>query len=487
MEQNRSAQLLASFVKDISQKNKTVEVVQQYLKDTPSSPDLKKISEIPFSSERKYSACVYSSLSLVMGAPEILLDPTSPLFEKIKDYTQKSYRVVIFGLVKKALKESGKPFPSEIEVLALIAMDDPIREDIKDTLEEFAKDGISFKIISGDASETVISIIKKINSSYEVKAITGAELEKLSGKALEEVILENNIFSRIKPHQKQLIIKVLRSKKIFTTMIGDGVNDVLAIREADLGIAINGGSDMVKDVADIVLLDNSFSTLPKIFNEGKQIIINIHNIANIYLIKNISSIFTILILGFIGLRFPFDPRHVELVGILVIGVPSFALAFDKHKADIVTEGFMKRLLLFAGIVGFTDALAQSLVYIFFNLTSNVLNYERSMLLTTTIWLGVYNLLLIYLEIYPLKEVIKKPIIFSFLLGIPILFIAVMLTDPLKSFFSIVNLSPPDIIMSFLVASATSVIAYFTLKRFKLIKSISKQLPMEEVIINQINV
>lgn len=467
--QAKSKELIATFIRDISQKNKTVEVIENYVKDVKPHDNLKKIDEIPFSSDRKYSACVYQDISLLLGAPEELLNPTSPLFERINQYTEETYRVVVFGIVQKQLNKESKFTKGEFEPLALIIIDDPIREDIITTLSLLARSNIQFKIISGDALQTVVAVVKKISKGLPILAIDGSDLEKLKGETLERAILDNNIFCRIKPHQKQLIIRTLRAKKLYTAMIGDGVNDVLAIREADLGIAITGGSDMVKDVADIVLLNNSFSTLPVIFNEGRRIITNIHNIANLYLIKNISSIVTILILGFIGLRFPFDPKHVELASLLIIGIPSLILAFDNHNADLDMEGFMKRLLTFSGVVGFIDAITMTLVYIFFTLTSNTLSYERTMLLTTVIFLGLYNILLIYMEIYPLKQVIRRRIIQFLLTGITLLFGIVFLSDPLKDFFAIQDTNLYDVTVSFILASLAAFIALNVLTKIQLIK------------------
>lgn len=372
-----SEQLLKTFLRDVTQKNKLNQALEVYLKEIKPLESLRKINEIPFSSERKYSACVYEDITLVLGAPEMLLEKNNKAFTNVEAYTKESYRVVTFGTVKGQYQEKKGDIKKKFQPLAVIAIDDPIREETPGTLEQLTKENIQYRIISGDSLDTVTAIAKKINKDYPANAISGDDLGKLEGQPLEKAILTHNIFARIKPHQKQEIIRTLKKNKLFTIMIGDGVNDVLALKESDLGVAMNGGSSMAKDVADVVLLNNSFSTLPILLYEGRRIIANIQTIANIYLIKNISSIVTILMLGFIGFRFPFDPKHVELSSFLIIGMPSFVFAFEKHKFSTTDEGFIKRLLLFSGIIGFGNALVYTTLYTYYDLLSDRLFYSRS--------------------------------------------------------------------------------------------------------------
>jgi len=343
-------QLLKTFLRDITQKNKLNQVLESLAQDVSPLENMKKVSEIPFSSDRKYSAVVYQDQTLVLGAPEMLLDKTSKEFKDVQGYTEQSFRVVCFGEVKGQVK-AGDDIKEKFHPLAVIALDDPIREETPNTLSQLTKENIEYRIISGDSPDTVLAIAKKINPKYPANAISGEDLDKLQGETQEKAIMEHNIFARIKPYQKQLIIRVLKKHKLFTIMIGDGVNDVLALKESDLGVAMNAGSSMAKDVSDVVLVNNSFASLPPLLYEGRRIITNIQTIANIYLMKNVSSIASILMLGFIGLRFPFDPKHVELSSLLIIGIPSFVLAFEKHTFSTTDEGFIKRLLLFSGIVG----------------------------------------------------------------------------------------------------------------------------------------
>ena len=459
--------LLKTFLRDVTQKTKLNAVLEAYLQNVKPSETLKKENEIPFSSNRKYSACIYKDLTLVLGAPEMLLEETSKVFENVNSYTKESYRVVVFGEVKGQYSEKDGDIKKKFQPLAVIAIDDPIREETPGTLSELTREHIQYRIISGDSPDTVGAIAKKINKDYPATMISGEELDKLQGAELEKAILQHNIYARIKPTQKQLIIRTLKANKLFTIMIGDGVNDVLALKESDLGVAMNGGSSMAKDVADVVLLNNSFATLPLLLYEGRRIITNIQTIANIYLIKNISSIAAILLLGFIGLRFPFDPKHVELSSFLIIGIPSFILAFEKHNFSTTDEGFIKRLLLFSGIVGFGNALIYTVLYMYFDLASNVLFYSRSILLTAVIFLGINNIFLIYLQHYSFREILRRKIVIGLVLGILAIFFVCLVIPDIRNFFEIKDISFIDYVISLGFCVIGSMVISVVLRKFQL--------------------
>ncbi len=463
-----SRQLLKTFLRDVTQKNKMNETLETYLKDTVAIEIMKVIKEIPFSSSRKYSACIYNEITLVLGAPEMLLEKDAKAYTFVNSYTQQSYRVVTFGKIIGQYKEADGNMKKKFQPLLIIAIDDPIRDETPSTLEQLTKENIQYRIISGDSPDTVTAIAKKINKNYPANAVSGDELAMLDENALEKAILEHNIFARIKPQQKQEIVRILKRNKLFTIMIGDGVNDVLALKEADLGVAMNGGSSMAKDVADVVLLNNSFSTLPLLLYEGRRIITNIQTIANIYLIKNVSSITAILMLGFIGLRFPFDPKHVELSSFLIIGIPSFVLAFEKHNFSTTDEGFIKRLLLFSGIIGFGNAIMFTILYTSYDITSNMLFYSQSILLTSFIFTGLNNIILIYLQHYSFGEILKRKIVVGLLMGLFSLFIVCLFTLQIRAFFDIRNIEPIDLVISFCFSAIGSMIIAIILKRLHLI-------------------
>lgn len=473
--------LLKTFLRDVTQKNKMNEALEKYLKDIQAVESMKVINEIPFSSARKYSACIYKDLTLILGAPEMLLEKDSNAYRLVNSYTKESYRVVIFGKVDKAYKESDGDIKKNFHALLVIAIDDPIRDETPGTLSQLTKEHIQYRIISGDSADTVSAIAQKINKDYPANAISGDELDLLQGPEQEKAILEHNIFARIKPQQKQEIVRTLKKNKLFTIMIGDGVNDVLALKESDLGIAMNGGSSMAKDVADVVLLNNSFSTLPTILYEGRRIITNIQTIANIYLIKNVSAISAILMLGFIGLRFPFDPKHVELASFLIIGLPSFVLAFEKHNFSTTDEGFIKRLLVFSGIIGFGNAIIYTIIYTYYDITSDKLFYSRSMLLTLVIFLGINNIILIYLQHYSLGEIIKRKLVVGLLIGMISLFFLCISVPEIRSFFEIVTISPIDLVISFCFSALGSMTIVLILGKLNFISIAERSLKKTDAI------
>ncbi len=462
-----SQRFLKTFLRDVTQKNKLNETVEKYLGDIKPIDSFIKVNEIPFSSDKKYGACVYKDFTLVLGAPEILLEKSSKEMKTINAYTNESFRVVVFGRVDGQIGKNDE-INKKFKLLATIVLDDPIREETPSTLQNLLRENIDYKIISGDSQDTVLAIAKRVNMNYPTNAISGDELDKLNGEDLDKAIMSHNIFARVKPQQKQKIVRTFKNHSLFTIMIGDGANDVLALRESNLGIAMNGGSVMAKDVADVVLLNNSFSTLPVLLYEARRIITNIQTIANIYLIKNISSIVTILFLGFVGLRFPFDPRHVEISGFLVIGLPSFLLAFEKHNFYTTREDFMRRLLFFSGVVGFINSLVYTTLYTYYDLYSEKLFYSRTVLLTSIIFLGVNNLILIYLQHYSLDEIFKRKIVVSLLLLILILFFISLGVPQIRSFFLIDIIAPIDLLISFCASLIGSLITIIFLKRMHLV-------------------
>jgi len=464
-----SKQLIKTFLRDVTQKNKLNDALEKYLADISALEELKKLDEIPFSSERKFSACIYNDFTLILGAPEILLEKNNKAFKDCETYTKESYRVVTFGEIQGKYNKSDENIRNKFHPLAIIAIDDPIREETPETLGKLLKENMQYRIISGDSPDTVTAIAKKINKDYGVSTISGDDLEKLQGADLEKAILDHNIFARIKPQQKQLIVRTLKKNKLFTIMIGDGVNDVLALKESDLSIAMNGGSSMAKDVADVVLLNNSFSVLPILLYEGRRIITNIQTTANIYLIKNDSAMTSVLMLVFIGLRFPLESHDSELSRILIIGLPPLVLAFEKHEFVTSDEGFLRKLILFSGVIGFGNAIIYTILYTYYDVTSARLFYSRTMLLTCVIFLGINNIILIYLQHYTLGEIIRRKIVIGLILIIFILFLVCIFTPQLRDFFMIKPILPIDFLISFSVASLGSIIITNVLKKLHLIR------------------
>ena len=290
----------------------------------------------------------------IIGGYDILinsLDEKSKTdYEKIFSENNLSiYRNILFGKVKTSgsindIKDS--PDKIEIEPYCIISIKDSIREDVFDAIKLFNDNGIKIKILSGDSSKSVQEVANEIG--WKIKddeLISGDELEKVSDDNIYKTVMDKIIFARLKPEHKLRIIKTLKKEKIYTAMIGDGVNDLPAIKESDMGIAMEEGSSITKEVADIVLLKNKFSLLPQIFDEGNKIVNTVNSIGKLFVTKNFFIIFITLMSLFFLLDFPLTPRRVSLINIFGIGLPAFIISLKNMNTD-KTMNFMKDLISF---------------------------------------------------------------------------------------------------------------------------------------------
>lgn len=335
--------LLGTYAIHSSDKNATLRAIDVF----HSYPEAKFVDEIPFSSETKKS---FLEIELngqkrvfILGGFDILSenlnDSDKNYFSQI--YTEqnlKIYRNLLFGELKNVNSlEEVKADLTKIEITpyAIVSITDQIRTDVMDAVNLFLKNGITFKILSGDAPESVQAVAHEIGWDIaDDKLITGAELEKYSDEEeFTKVVLEKSIFARLKPEHKLHIIKALKKKKIYTAMIGDGVNDLPAIKESDMGIAMEEGSKITKEIADIILLKNKFSLLPDIFLEGNKIVNSVSSVAKLFLTKNFLVIFLVVLSLIFGLAFPITPRRIALLNVFAIGLPSFLITLKNSTTE----------------------------------------------------------------------------------------------------------------------------------------------------------
>ena len=260
-----------------------------------------------------------------------------------------------------------------LEPLGIVAIADRIREDVMEVISLFGQKGIGFKILSGDAPQAIQAVCREIG--WEVEAgdiISGNELDGLAGEQFAEVVRHKMVFGRLKPEHKLRIVKELRAQKIYTAMIGDGVNDLPAIKEADLGIAMEEGSTVTKEVADIVLLKNKFALLPKIFDEGNKVINTVGAVAKLFLTKNFLIVYLGLMSIFFLLEFPLTPRRVSLMNIFAIGLPSMIIAFKNRNVEPY-KNFMLDLFSFVGVAASVIMISG---YIGFYLSQSIPNIKH---------------------------------------------------------------------------------------------------------------
>ncbi|MEX1207036.1 MAG: HAD-IC family P-type ATPase, partial [Acidimicrobiia bacterium] len=312
---------------------------------------------VPFSSARKWSGASFGSLgSWVIGAPEVLMPNDRTISSAIGDATARGKRVLLVARSPRPLTKQEVPF--DLEPIALVVLADRVRADAAETLRFFADQGVQAKVISGDHPDTVAAIAREVGLDGEV--VDARHLPE-DERELVAVLERGTIFGRVTPHQKRAMVKALQSRGHVVAMTGDGVNDVLALKDADIGIAMGSGSGASRAVAQLVLLDASFATIPNVVAEGRRVIGNIERVANLFVTKTVYAFLFAVLVGIFARVFPFVPRHLTLIGTLTIGAPAFFLALAP-RSDRARPGFVGRVLKFAVPVGAIAAIATFSAY-----------------------------------------------------------------------------------------------------------------------------
>lgn len=292
-----------------------------------------------------------------MGAPEILLEkaPLTPssMTERIKTLAGSGLRVLLLARAPGPVE--SEVLPDDLEPSALLLFEEQIRPDAGDALEYFASQGVTIKVISGDNPVTVAAVAERAGVSGVGEPVDARELPEGEDE-LAEVLDERTVFGRVSPSQKESMVQALQSRGHVVAMTGDGVNDVLALKKADIGIAMGSGSPASKAVAELVLLDGRFSTMPGVVAEGRRVIGNIERVANLFLAKTVYTTLLSIIIGLANWAFIFLPRHLTLVSGLTIGAPALVLSFAPNKQRY-RPGFVKRVLKFAVPAGLVAAVA----------------------------------------------------------------------------------------------------------------------------------
>ncbi|MCL2803278.1 MAG: HAD-IC family P-type ATPase [Micrococcales bacterium] len=327
----------------------------------PNTEPFEVSGEVPFSSARKWSAITTSKTTWVMGAPEILFaaSPTDRHFVKAKETAAQGKRVL--ALMSGTGPLAGQTLPPQMRCQALIVLSERIRPDAGETLGYFAQQGVDIKIISGDSPLTVAAVARQVGVGQGQAVAFDARDLPDAGPDLEEIVNRCAVFGRVQPEQKRQIAQCLQAQGRVVAMTGDGVNDALALKDADIGIAMNSGAAATKAVAELVLLDNKFSHLPKVLAEGRRVIANIERVANLFLIKNVYSLAMALAVTVAGFAYPYQPSQMTVISALTIGIPAFFLALGPN-SRIYQPGFLKRVLEFAIPVGVICAAAMMVNY-----------------------------------------------------------------------------------------------------------------------------
>lgn len=300
-------------------------------------------ASIPFDSSRKWQAVQFDGHGTwVLGAPDVLLSPEDPVSTSIEALAQTGRRVLLLSHSSSPL--TGKTLPSDLRPAAFAVLKEEVRTDAAETLSYFAAQGVTVKIISGDNPVTVAAIARGIG--IEVGEPLDARTVGVEAEDLQETVAAYTVFGRVSPEQKRAFVRALQMRGEVVAMTGDGVNDALALKQADIGIAMDNGAAATKAVAQLILLDGQFSHLPSVVAEGRRVIGNVERVSNLFVAKNVMSFVAILSAALIGRPFPLLPRHLTLLSSVTIGIPAFILALGPN-LQRYQPGFLRRVLSFA--------------------------------------------------------------------------------------------------------------------------------------------
>ncbi|SCH10094.1 Probable cation-transporting ATPase F [uncultured Ruminococcus sp.] len=390
------SRILASIAKGSHDENSTVKALQKYYQKEDSLPVARFVD---FSSEKKWSGAVLGNgESYVMGAGEFILKDRFSLVRDTIEQVAGCFRVLTVAHVPGGFTEDGD-MAGAAEPVALVLIQDKIREEASDTIRYFTEQGVRLKVISGDGVTTVSNIARQAGIPDAQEAVDATLLK--TDEALKEAAERCHVFGRVTPQQKQKLIRAMKEHGHTVAMTGDGVNDVLALKEADCSVAMAAGSDAARNVAQLVLIENDFSAMPKVVAEGRRTINNIQRSSSLFLVKTLFSILLGLLTVVIHMRYPFQPIQMSLVGAFTIGIPSFILALEPNH-DRVTGKFFWNIISRAIPGALTIVINIGLVYLFqgwFDLTHEQVSTVAVVLTALT---GILLLLRISVPFTPIR-------------------------------------------------------------------------------------
>jgi cation-transporting ATPase E len=308
--------------------------------------------DVAFSSARKWSAASFGEHgSWYLGAPEVLLADGDPVQERVAELAATGKRVLLVQHADGPLQ--GESLPEARRSAAVVTLAEQVRPDAAETLAFFAEQGVAIKVISGDNPTTVGAIATEVG--LDVGVPVDARTLGETPEDLAEAVRTTTVFGRVSPKQKQAMVKALQGQGHTVAMTGDGVNDALALKDADIGVAMGNGAPATRAAAQLVLLDGKFSKLPRVLAEGRRVIGNIERVASLFISKNTYAFLLILLVGIARLPYPFSPRNLTLISAVTIGIPAFILAFGPN-TDLYRPGFLRRVLSFAIPAGTISAI-----------------------------------------------------------------------------------------------------------------------------------
>ncbi|MTV24880.1 HAD-IC family P-type ATPase [Nitriliruptoraceae bacterium ZYF776] len=394
---------------------------------------------VPFSSARKWSAASFGRHGTwVLGAPDVLLAgiPRDPQLDRLlRRAIGTGYRIVL--LARSDAPLTGDQLPGDLRPQALVALAETLREDAADTIGFFEQQGVRTLLISGDHPRTVAAIARQVGIEDVGRPVTGADLPD-DPEALDRLLAEHRVFGRVTPDHKRALVQRLQANGHVVAMTGDGVNDVLALKDADIGIAMGNGAAATRNVAQLVLLDSDFAALPHVVAEGRRVIGNIEKVANLFVTKAVYATLLAIAIGVAQLPFPFLPRHLSLVGGLTIGIPAFFLALEPNDRR-ARPGFVKRAVAFALPAGAAAAAATFAAYWLAQTVERVgLPQARTTATITLFGAGVLVLRLVSRPLNRLRRTLLQAMVASFVLAFVI---------PFPATFFALEVPPPVVLLA----------------------------------------
>lgn len=439
------SELLGDFTAAQSSDNITMEAMKRYFKIVSGK---KAVAKTGFSSASKYSSVTFEEASYVLGAPEFVLKEQYENYEEtISAHASKGARVLVFGTAKE--EPDGKPLKEAVTPLAYVLLANPIRQEAKETFTYFAEQGVEVKVISGDNPLTVSEVAKEAGIAGAERYVDASTLH--TEEEMRAAVLNNAVFGRVTPNQKRKFVQILKEEGKTVAMTGDGVNDVLALKDADCSIAMASGSDAAAQASQLVLLESDFSCMPEVVLEGRRVVNNIQRSASLFLVKNIFSFLLSLVSFVFMFTYPLEPSQISLISMFTIGVPAFFLALEPNK-NIIKGHFLTNVFLKALPAALTDVLAVGALVIFgrtFGVSSADISTAATMLLS------IVGFMILYTISAPMN-VLRGVILGGCIVGL--LFCSIFLND----LFAITGMTTKCVMLFVVFAIATEpVLRYLT--------------------------
>ena len=383
---------IGDFAAAMAADNITMKAIKDFFRKRSGKRPEKVYS---FSSVTKYSGAVFEDASYVLGAPEaILRERYGEYASQIEYWSRQGFRAVVFARYSGTL--DGQALSEGVEPMGMVLLANPMRENAKETFTYFAEQGVQIKVISGDNPVTVSEVAKEAGIRG---AETYVDTSALTDEELVAAADQYAVFGRVTPDQKRCLVSALKDAGHTVAMTGDGVNDVLALKDADCSIAMASGSDAAAQVAQLVLLESDFSRMPAVVAEGRRVVNNIERTASLFLVKNIFSLFMSILSIVLMVNYPLEPSQVSLISMFTIGIPAFVMSLEQN-TDRIKGHFLSNVLFKALPGGLTDFIVVSALYLFcmeFGVNANDVSTS------STIVLAIVGLMILYQIASPMTK------------------------------------------------------------------------------------